>query len=337
MPGIRYLLRRLGGMCLTLVGVLLVTFIISRWIPSDPVALIVGPNAPPEVLEATRQKLGLDQPLSIQIYLYFKQLLQGDLGASFRTGKPVLEELWQCFPATMELATTAFGISVCLGILLGMLAAIKKNTWWDHMIRLFSLAGLSIPIFFFGLGLLFIFYKLFHWVPGPGRLSLSIFPQPPITGLLLLDSLLYQNLDMFVDALGHILLPALILGYVSAAPLIRISRASMLSVLQQEYLQTARAKGLSEWGVICRHALKNALLPIITTSGVIYGYLLEGSVVTETIFHWDGVGRYIVSAMLESDYNAVLGGVLFITVLFVTINIIIDLLYSVCNPLIRYE
>lgn len=330
-------LRRLGLMLLTVVGVVIGTFFIARVIPADPAILVAGQNASDEVLAATRRKLGLDQPLHVQFSIYLKLLGQGDLGTSHRTGKPVFAELRHCLPATIELATVACLLSICLGLPLGIVSAVKKDSWSDHLIRMASLVGVSIPIFFLGFGSLFIFYKTLNWCPPPGRLSLTVFPQPPISGILLLDSLLHRDFDVFWDALRHLLLPALILGYVSSVPLLRITRASLLAVLQQEYIQTARAKGLSEIVVICHHALRNALFPILTTSGLIYGYLLEGSVITETIFHWNGIGRYIVSAMLESDYNAVLGGVLVTTLLFVTINAIIDLLYVLCNPLIHYE
>ncbi|GAK52333.1 binding-protein-dependent transport systems inner membrane component [Candidatus Moduliflexus flocculans] len=331
-----YLPHRLVIAFLTLIGVMIGTFLFLHVIPSDPAAIIAGQNAPEEILEATRQKFGLNAPLPAQFWRYAMRLASGDLGVSLRTGQPIFTELRRCLPATIELATAACAVALCLGIPLGIIAAVKQDTFWDHLIRFFSLAGLSVPTFFFGMGALFLFYYLLDLLPAPGRISLTLSPQTPITGLLLLDSLLYQDAAVFWDALRHLLLPAATLGYLSAAPLIRLTRASMLATLRQEYLRTARVKGLSEYKVICKHALKNALLPILTVSGLMYGALLEGSVITETIFQWNGLGRYIVSAMLESDIQAVLGGVLIVTLMYAFINLMVDLLYCVCNPLIRY-
>ena len=333
---IAHLFHRLGVTCLTFSGVMIGTFLMLHAIPSDPAAMIAGQNAPEEILKATRQKFGLNAPLPAQFWRYATRLASGDLGVSLRTGQPIFTELRRCLPATIELATAACAIALCLGIPLGIIAAVKQDTLWDHLIRLFSLAGLSFPAFFFGMGALFLFYYMLDLLPAPGRISLALFPQTPITGVLLLDSLLYRDAAVFWDALRHLCLPAATLGYLSAAPLIRLTRASMLATLRQDYLRTARVKGVSEWAVICKHALKNALLPILTASGLMYGALLEGSVITETIFQWNGLGRYIVSAMLESDIQAVLGGVLFIALMYALLNIMMDALYCVCNPLIRY-
>jgi len=331
-----YLCHRLGVAFLTLIGVIIGTFLMLHVIPADPTAMIVGQNAPEEILEATRQRFGLNAPLPAQFWRYATRLASGDLGVSLRTGQPIFTELRRCLPATIELATAACAVALCLGIPLGIIAAVKQDTFWDHLIRLFSLAGLSVPAFFFSMGALFLFYSMLDLLPAPGRISLMLFPQTPITGVLLLDSLLYRDAAVFWDALRHLLLPAATLGYLSAAPLIRLTRASMLATLRKEYLRTARVKGLSECRVICKHALKNALLPILTASGLMYGALLEGSVITETIFQWNGLGRYIVSAMLESDIQAVLGGVLIVTLMYALLNIMVDVLYCVCNPVIRY-
>lgn len=331
-----YLLHRLGVAFLTLIGVMIGTFLMLHVIPADPAAMIAGQNAPEEILEATRQKFGLNAPLPAQFWRYAVRLASGDLGVSLRTGQPIFTELRRCLPATIELATAACAVALCVGIPLGIIAAVKQDMFWDHLIRLFSLAGLSVPAFFFSMGALFVFYHILHVLPAPGRISLTVFPQTPITGVLLLDSLLYRDAAVFWDALRHLLLPAATLGYLSAAPLVRLTRASMLATLRKEYLRTARVKGLSEWTVICKHALKNALLPILTVSGLMYGALLEGSVITETIFQWNGLGRYIVSAMLESDIQAVLGGVLIVTLMYALLNIMVDVLYCVCNPVIRY-
>ena len=332
----QYILRRLSLMVFTLLGVLVVTFFVSHVIPADPIGAILGPQAPPELIEKIRHNLGFDRPVHIQFYIYLKNILRGDFGASLRTQNPVIEDLITFFPATVELATVAMFIGVFLGIPLGILSAVKKDQWGDHIARGFSLVGLSMPVFWLALILLLIFYYRLGWLPGPGRIDPYLFPQDPITGIVLLDSLIYRDFEIFFNALQHIILPAFVLGYFSTASIVRITRSSMLEVLSLEYVQTARAKGLRESVVIYKHALKNAMIPITTVIGLTYGSLLEGAVLTETIFAWPGLGRYMTSAFLFLDFNAVMGGTLLIALIFSLANLIVDILYAFLNPKIRF-
>ena len=332
----QYLLRRLALTVFTLLGVLIVTFFVSHVIPADPVGAILGPQAPPELIAKIRHELGYDRPVYMQFALYLKNILQGDFGESLRTQNPVIDDLRQFFPATLELATSALLIGVFLGVPLGVLSAVKKNKLSDHIGRLFSLVGLSMPVFWLALILLLIFYYRLGWLPGPGQIDSYMFPSEPITGLLLLDSLLHKEFDIFMNALQHLVMPAFVLGYFSTAAIVRVTRSSMLEVMGLEYIQTARAKGLRERMVIYKHALKNAMIPVMTTIGLTYGSLLEGSVLTETIFAWPGLGRYMTSAFLFLDFNAVMGGTLLIALIFSLANLTVDILYAVLNPKIRY-
>ena len=331
-----YLLRRLALTVFTLLGVLLVTFFVSHVIPADPVGAILGPQAPPELIAKIRHELGFDRPVPVQFALYLKNILQGDFGESLRTQNPVLDDLRRFFPATLELATSALLIGIFLGVPLGILSAVKKNQLSDHIGRIFSLGGLSMPVFWLALILLLIFYYRLGWLPGPGQVDPYMFPSEPITGLLLVDSLLHREFDIFINALQHLVMPAFVLGYFSTAAIVRVTRSSMLEVMSLEYIQTARAKGLRERVVIYKHALKNAMIPVMTTIGLTYGSLLEGSVLTETIFAWPGLGRYMTSAFLFLDFNAVMGGTLLIALIFSLANLTVDLLYAVLNPKIRY-
>ncbi len=332
----QYLLRRLGLMVFTLLGVLVVTFFVSHVIPADPIGAILGPQAPLELIEKIRHDLGFDRPVHVQFFIYLKNILRGNFGMSLRTQNPVIEDLRTFFPATVELATFAMFIGVVLGIPLGILSAVKKDQWGDHIARGFSLIGLSMPVFWLALILLLIFYYRLGWLPGPGRIDPYLFPQAPITGIILLDSLIYRDFEIFFNALQHIILPAFVLGYFSTASIVRITRSSMLEVLNLDYVQTARAKGLRESAVIYKHALKNAMIPVATVIGLTYGSLLEGAVLTETIFAWPGLGRYMTSAFLFLDFNAVMGGTLLIALIFSLANLVVDILYAFLNPKIRF-
>ena len=323
-------------MVFTLLGVLIVTFFVSHVVPADPVGAILGPQAPPELIERIRHELGFDKPVHVQFFIYLKNVLHGDLGISLRTQNPVIEDLRRFFPATIELATTALLIGVFLGIPLGILSAVRQDRLSDHIARVFSLIGLSMPVFWLALILLLIFYYRLGWLPGPGQLDSYIFPEKPITGLLILDSLLHRDFEVFFNALKHLILPAFVLGYFSTAAIVRVTRSSMLEVMKLEYIQTARAKGLREQVVIYKHALKNALIPVTTVIGLTYGSLLEGSVLTETVFAWPGLGRYMTSAFLFLDFNAVMGGTLLIALVFSLANLTVDILYAFLNPKIRF-
>lgn len=331
-----YVGKRLLLMIGTIAGVLVITFIISHLIPADPIAAVLGPQAPPEVIESVRREWGFDRPIHEQFVIYVWNILQGNLGKSLRTNRNVVQDLRQFFPATFELATAAILIGIVLGIPLGILSAVKKDHLLDHAARLFSLFGLSMPVFWLGLVLLFIFYYRLELLPGPGQLDIYLVPPPRVTGVLTIDSLLAGDWEVFVDALKHLILPSFVLGYFSTAAIVRITRASMLEVLNQEYIKTARVKGLREKIVILRHALKNALIPTVTVVGLTYGSLLEGAVLTETIFAWPGLGRYMTAAFIALDFSAIMGGTLLIAVTFSVANLIVDLIYAFLNPKIRY-
>ncbi len=280
----QYLLRRLGLMVFTLLGVLVVTFFVSHVIPADPIGAILGPQAPLELIEKIRHDLGFDRPVHVQFFIYLKNILRGNFGMSLRTQNPVIEDLRTFFPATVELATFAMFIGVVLGIPLGILSAVKKDQWGDHIARGFSLIGLSMPVFWLALILLLIFYYRLGWLPGPGRIDPYLFPQAPITGIILLDSLIYRDFEIFFNALQHIILPAFVLGYFSTASIVRITRSSMLEVLNLDYVQTARAKGLRESAVIYKHALKKCHDSCSNRDRTDVRQFMEGAVLTETIF-----------------------------------------------------
>ncbi|MDR7544102.1 MAG: ABC transporter permease [Armatimonadota bacterium] len=330
-----YVARRLGLMSLVLFGVLVITFVVSHVIPADPVGAILGGNAPPEKVDALRRQLGLDKPLHLQFVTYLWGVLHGDLGTSLRTGRPVWRDIQQYFPATVELTVSAILLAILLGVPMGVVSAVRRNQAADHAARLFSIVGVSMPVFWTGLVLLLFLYYRLGWLPGPGRLDLAVLPPPSRTGLLVLDSLAARNWAALQNTLAHLLMPAFVLGYVATATIARITRSSMLDVLGQDYIRTARAKGLWERVVILRHALRNALIPTVTVIGLVFGGLLEGSVLTETIFAWPGLGRYITTGYITLDYPAVMGGTLYIAVVFSVVNLVVDLTYAVLDPRIR--
>jgi len=327
-----YIVRRLVTLIITLIGIMLVTFFISLVVPLDPLAAIAGPQAPQETVDRLRTLYGFDQPIYIQFGRYVKRLTQGDLGISFQTGRPVLEDILQYFPATIELATMALLISILVGIPLGVLSAVYRNSPIDHFSRVLSLIGVSMPIFWLGLVLLLVFYFKLGWFPEPGRLNVMLIEPHRFTGIILIDSLIAGDLEVFWDALKHMMLPASVLGLYGLAGIARIVRSSMLDVLSQEYIKTARIKGLNEFLVLTRHALRNALVPAVTVIGLTYGGLLEGSVLTETIFSWPGLGRYLAAAFLTLDLNAVVGGTMLVALTFCLVNLMVDLIYAFLNP-----
>lgn len=330
-----YVARRLGLMVFVLFGVLVITFVVSHVIPADPVGAILGGNAPPEKVDALRAQLGLDKPLPEQFVAYLWGAVRGDLGRSLRTGRPVWDDIQQYFPATVELTMSAIFLAVILGVPMGVISAVRRNQAPDHAARLFSIVGVSMPVFWTGLVLMLLLYYRFGWLPGPGRLDLAVLPPPSRTGLLLLDGLVARNWEAVRNALAHLIMPAFVLGYVATATIARITRSSMLDILSQDFIRTARAKGLREQVVILRHALRNALIPTVTIIGLVFGGLLEGSVLTETIFAWPGLGRYITTAYITLDYPAVMGGTLYIAVVFSIVNLVVDLTYAVLDPRIR--
>jgi peptide/nickel transport system permease protein len=329
-------LRLLASVATTLILLLLVTFVISRFLPADPVLAVVGDHASDSTIAAARIRLGLDQPIIVQFWLYLKNILQGDLGESIRTGLPISQELMRVFPATLELATVGTIIGVILGIPLGVWAAVRKDTWIDHLVRFFGLIGYSVPIFWLGLMGLLVFYANLDWLPGPGRLDFGYEELvTPVTGLMTVDTLIAGDMDLFKNALGHLILPASLLGYFSLAYISRMTRSLMLGQLRQEYILTARVKGVPEWRVIWKHAMGNILVPLLTVIALSYGNLLEGSVLTETVFAWRGLGLYITDSIFGQDMPAVLGGTVVVGVIYIVINALTDVAYRVLDPRAR--
>lgn len=323
-------------MVFVLFGVMTIIFFISHVIPADPVAAMLGGQAPPELIEELRTKWNLDKTLPEQYGIYVWRLLRGDFGISISTGKPVLSDLTHFFPATFELATTATILSIIVGILLGIISAVKRGGLTDHISRVFALSGISMPVFWVGLLLLLLFYYRLGWLPGAGQLPYYMSRPPWVTGFITLDSLIAGRFDAFVSAVKHLVMPAVVLSFYGIAAISRITRSSMLDVLREDYTNTARAKGLREMVVVMKHALKNAMLPVITIAGITYGRLLEGSIITETIFAWPGLGRYATNAFLSIDFPAVVGSTILIALLYAMSNLIVDILYAYLNPKIRY-
>ncbi|RDI59442.1 peptide/nickel transport system permease protein [Microvirga subterranea] len=320
----------------TLLGLAAVTFFIGRVVPIDPVIAIVGDRAPPQVYERVRTELGLDRPLAEQFVIYVKKAVTGDFGNSVLTTNPVLTDIANVFPATLELATLGTLIGTLFGIPLGVLAAVKRGSLLDQFVRLVGLVGYSVPIFWLGLMGLLLFYAKLGWVAGPGRIDVTYsYLYTPVTGIVLLDTAMQGQWDAFWDAVSHVILPACLLGYFSLAYISRMTRSFMLNELAQEYVIAARVKGLSEMRVIWRHALRNAAVPLVTVIALSYANLLEGSVLTETVFAWPGLGQYITNSLQNADMNAVLGGTLVIGAVFVLLNLVSDLLYRLLDPRTR--
>jgi peptide/nickel transport system permease protein len=321
---------------LTFFGLLLVTFLIGRVVPIDPVLAAVGDRASAEVYEAMRVELGLDRPLWQQFYLYVDKVAHGDFGRSVLTANPVLSDIRRFFPATLELATLATLLGVGIGVPLGVHAAARQGRWSDQAIRVAGLLGYSIPVFWLGLVGLLVFYARLSWVAGPGRIDV-VYDEivDPVTGLLILDSLLAGEWQVAWNALRHLILPAAILGYFSLAYISRMTRSFMIEQLRQEYVITAKVKGLAERKVVWQHAFANVLLPLVTVVALSYANLLEGSVLTETVFAWPGIGSYITSSLLNADMNAVLGGTIVVGTVFIVLNLGSDLLYRFLDPRAR--
>jgi peptide/nickel transport system permease protein len=329
-------LRLAGSVLLTLFGLLLATFLIARVVPIDPVLAVVGDRASAETYQRVRSELGLDQPLYVQFWRYLAMVLHGDFGRSVLTRNLVIDDIARFLPATIELATTATLLGVVLGIPMGVLAAARQGRWADHVIRLVGLVGYSVPVFWLGLMALLLFYAELGWAAGPGRLDIFYEDSvAPATGLILVDSALAGDWAVWRSALAHLVLPAGVLGYFSLAYVSRMTRGFMLEQLGQEYIVTARAKGLSERRVLWRHAFRNILVPLVTVVALSYASLLEGSVLTETVFAWPGIGSYITGSLLNIDMNAVLGGTLVVGTIFIVLNLLADLLYRRLDPRTR--
>jgi dipeptide transport system permease protein len=331
-------LKRLMSAIPSLVGVVVVTFLLTRALPGDPAAYFAGPAATKEAIEQIRVKLGLDQPLHIQFVRYMSDLARGDLGDSLTTGQPVAKEIRTRLPASAELTLLGLIVSMAIAVPLGILAATQPGSLIDHFCRVVATAGVSLPVFFTGLILIYVFYYQLGWAPPPlGRLDVFFSPPPAYTGFYLIDSLIVGNGGLFLASLKQLTLPALTLGIFSLAPIARMTRASMLSVLSSDFVRTARASGLSSFTVIITYAFRNAMLPVITTLGMVFSFLLGANVLVEKVFAWPGIGSFAVEALLGSDFAPVQGFVLTMAILYVALNLLIDILYGLIDPRVRLE
>ncbi|MGO4916402.1 ABC transporter permease [Pseudogemmobacter sp. W21_MBD1_M6] len=328
--------RLCGTLAVTFFGLLLVTFLIGRVVPVDPVLAVVGDRASQSTYDKAFIELGLDKPIYEQFWIYLKKAVVGDFGTSLLTKKDIAEDIRRVFPATLELATVAIIIGTVLGLPVGVLAAVKQGKLIDQIVRVVGLIGYSAPIFWLGLLGLLVFYAQLDWVAGPGRIDIAYeYSVTQITGLLLIDTAIQGQWEAFGNVFSHIILPASLLGYYSMAYISRMTRSFMLNELAQEYVTTARVKGVAEWRIIWVHALRNAAVPLVTVIALSYASLLEGSVLTETVFAWPGLGQYLTNSLQNADMNAVLGGTLVIGVIFVGLNLLSDLLYTVLDPRVR--
>ena len=332
----RYLLRRILLAVVTLFGVLVAVFVLTHLLPGNPALVKVGQYADPKVVKAMEHQMGLDKPLPVQFLDYVGRVLHGNLGESWTTGQPVNRALGQRIPATVELALFSLVIGVIVGLPLGILAAVKRRSWLDKLMQAVSVTGASTPLFWLGLMLVYVVFYRLHWVPAPtGRLD-DFMPEPRrITGLLTIDGLLTGDTAALRSAFLHLLLPGVSLAFVIIAPIAKMTRSAMVQVLRTDYIQTARAIGLSPRRYVLRDALRNALIPVLTTLGIVLGYLMAGSVLIEKIFAWPGIGIYAWHALQSNDFEAIQGFVLTVAVSYVCINLAVDLLYSVVDPRIR--
>jgi dipeptide transport system permease protein len=333
---LRFLLGRLAILIPTFIGVSLIAFSFIRLLPGDPVMLMSGERVMSEERHAAiMHDLGLDRPMPVQYLSYLGNVLTGDLGTSIVTKRPVLGEFFALFPATLELSLCAILLAVVLGVPAGVFAAVKRGTWFDQSIMGVALVGYSMPIFWWGLLLIIFFSGYLGWTPVSGRISLMYF-FPPVTGFMLIDSLLSGQAGAFKSALTYLILPTIVLGTIPLAVIARQTRSAMLEVLGEDYVRTARSKGLSPFRVVGVHALRNALIPVITTIGLQVGVLLAGAILTETIFSWPGIGKWMVDAVFKRDYAVVQGGLLLIAGVIMLVNLAVDITYGFINPRIRH-
>ena len=330
--------RRLMTVVPTLIGVVIVTFLLTRVLPGDPAVYFAGPAATPQSIAEIRKSLGLDRPLPDQFVRYVNDLAHGNFGNSLSTGRPVATEISSRLPASAELTLSGLLLSIVIAVPLGILAAVKQGSLVDHLCRIIATAGVSLPVFFTGLLLVYVFYFRLGWAPAPlGRLDAFATSPPDITGFYLIDSLLAGNFETFRAAFSQLILPAVTLAVFSLAPITRMTRASMLAVLASEFIRTARASGLNGRTVILTYAFRNAMLPVVTTLGMVFSFLLGANVLVEKVFAWPGIGSYAVEALLQSDFAPVQGFVLTMAVMYVALNLFIDTLYGVIDPRVRLE
>jgi dipeptide transport system permease protein len=331
----RFFLYRLALLVPTFIGVSIVAFAFIRLLPGDPIMLLAGERGvSPERYQELQAVYGFDKPLIIQYFNYALDILQGDFGTSIVTKRPVLQEFFTLFPATIELSICAIIVSVAIGVPAGVFAAVKRGSWLDQSIMGVALVGYSMPIFWWGLLLIIFFSGTLHWTPVSGRISLLYF-FPPVTGFMLIDSLLSGQKGAFISAVSHLILPTIVLATIPLAVIARQTRSAMLEVLGEDYVRTARSKGISPRRVIGLHALRNALIPVVTTIGLQVGVLLAGAILTETIFSWPGIGKWMVDSVFKRDYAVVQGGLLLIASVIMIVNLIVDVLYGFINPRIR--
>jgi peptide/nickel transport system permease protein len=322
----------------SLIGVVIVTFLLTRALPGDPAAYFAGPAATKEAVEQVRVKLGLDKTLPEQFARYVRDLAHGDLGNSLTTGQPVVAEIRTRLPASAELTLLGLIVSMAIAVPLGILAATRPGSLIDHVCRVVATAGVSLPVFFTGLILVYVFYYLLGWAPAPlGRLDIFFSPPPPVTGFYLIDSLIARDGGLFLASLTQLVLPALTLGIFSLAPIARMTRASMLAVLSSDFVRTARASGLSPFTITVTYAFRNAMLPVVTTLGMVFSFLLGANVLVEKVFAWPGIGSFAVEALIASDFAPVQGFVLTMAVMYVALNLMIDVLYGLIDPRVRIE
>jgi peptide/nickel transport system permease protein len=333
----QYILRRLALTVPLLFGVTLIAFIISQAVPADPVTANLGQKAmsDPKIVAAFRAEWGLDKPIAAQYIIYIKNLLRGNLGKSIKSRRPVIEDLKAFLPATIELATVSIVFGVVVGMSFGILSALWRNSWLDHLVRVVSLLGVSVPVFWLALLSLFVLYARLGWFPGPGRIDVGLEAPSRITGLYTVDALLTGEWATLRNVLSHLMLPALVLGSYTTGLITRVTRSAMLEVSSEDYIRTARAKGLSMRLITIRHALRNAAIPVVTVIGFSYGNLLAGAVLTESIFAWPGIGQYAYRASTSLDFPAIMGVSLVIAFVFILTNLVVDALYFVLDPRLR--
>jgi ABC-type dipeptide/oligopeptide/nickel transport system permease component len=336
------MLRLIGARLMTtipsVIGVIVVTFLLTRVLPGDTAAYFAGPTASAQAIAEIRSKLGLDQPLPKQFLTYVIALLKGDLGQSLTTGQPVTKDLAARLPASAELTLCGLLLAMSVALPLGVLAAVRQGSWIDHLCRVVATAGVSLPVFFTGLLLVYLFYFVLGWAPAPlGRLDVFLSEPPRVTGFLLIDTLVAGDVAAFRAALSQLFLPAVTLAIFSLAPITRMTRASMLAVLGADFVRTARASGLTNTKVIGTYAFRNAMLPVVTTLGMVFSFLLGANVLVEKVFAWPGIGSYAVEALIASDFAPIQGFVLTMAIMYVMLNLLIDLLYGVIDPRVRLE